>query len=668
VSTLPAIRPDPPVRASAPRGVTPRAILVGLLLLPLNAFWLVLMEMATATSLSAGGSSGPYPTTFSLFANVVCFLVALSALNALLMRRWPRLAFSQTELLVIYIMLVIGTCITSVDFLDVLFPMLGHPTRYANATNRWQEIILPHLPRWFYVTDKDALIGWYLGGVNPYTRARLLAWLVPLAAWGSFIVVLLFVMLCVNVLLRRQWTRNEKLSYPVLQLPLDMTDPSGGFFRQRLMWAGFAVAGGISLLNGINVLYPSVPSIPVKVFDISPFFPNKPWNAIGWTPVSFYPFAIGLGFLLPADLLFSCWFFYFVWKAERVLSSVFGWSDYSPNYPYVNEQCFGGYMAIALIALWTVRGHLAEVVRLAWRGDSPTPNALRPTPDGDRPMSYRAALLGAVAGTIYLAGFFSLAGLGPWLAVAAVFIYFAIALACTRMRAELGPPAHDLHNGGPDYILTACFGTRAFSGQQLSVLTYFYWFNRAYRSLVMPNQLEAFKIGERKNIGSKGITLALVLSAVVGTLSGFWALYHFGYTRGVEARMAGHLNYFGWEAMNRLSVWIQTPRDTDIPAVLAISIGLGLTFLLQFARLRFFWWPIHPLGLAVSGSYSMNTIWLPLVIAWVCKVCLLRYGGLQSYRRALYFFMGLILGDYLLGCMWPLVGWILGVNTYSFQQ
>jgi len=32
-------------------------------------------------------------------------------------------------------------------------------------------------------------------------------------------------------------------------------------------------------------------------------------------------------------------------------------------------------------------------------------------------------------------------------------IYFGIAIAATRMQAELGPPAYDLHNGRPDYIL-----------------------------------------------------------------------------------------------------------------------------------------------------------------------------------------------------------------------
>jgi hypothetical protein len=38
------------------------------------------------------------------------------------------------------------------------------------------------------------------------------------------------------------------------------------------------------------------------MFDIAAYMPGKPWNAIGWTPISFYPYAIGLGFLLPVDM------------------------------------------------------------------------------------------------------------------------------------------------------------------------------------------------------------------------------------------------------------------------------------------------------------------------------------------------------------------------------
>ncbi len=641
-------------------GIPWRALLIGTLLLPVNAFWLIQMEMSAPGTVRVTFALGPYPTTFSLFANVIFLLVLLLALNALVWRWRPQWSLSQAELLIVYAMLGIGTSLTSVDFLDVLIPMLAHPTRHANASNRWESLFMQYLPPWFLVRDKQAVDDWYSGSVNPYTWERFSAWWLPLAAWGAFILVLLWVMLCLNVLVRRQWTQHERLSYPVILLPLEMTDDPKQFVRHRLLWLGFALSGGICLLNGLYLFYPSLPYIPIKMRDISPMFTTPPWNAIGWTPISFYPFAIGMGFLLPADLLFSSWFFYFFFKAQRVLSAYFGWSYDRPNFPYVNEQCFGGYMGVAVLAIWGTRLHIAQFMREAWQ----TPRDA----ERDEPFSPRLVLVGLGAGLAFLVGFFWLAGLTLWVAVVAFVIYFGIAIACTRMRAELGPPAHDLHNGGPDYILTAALGTQFFSARDLTILTYFYGFNRAYRSLAMPIQLEAFKMGERKGIASSHIALALVLASVVGLLSGYWAIYHFGYTRGVEERMALHMSYFGWEAFNRLSGWLSSPRPTDAPAMTAIGIGWGTVVALQVLRLRFAWFPLHPLGLPISGSWTMNTIWLPLIIAWAAKVTVLRFGGLPTYRRALMFFYGLILGDFLVGCMWPIVGWWLNVNTYSFSQ
>ena len=652
-----AVAASKAVTAALPRPQIPwRPILIGCALLPINAIWLVHMEMSSSGSLKGVNYNGPYPTNIGLFANVIFLLVLLSAINAGVRRFRARWALTQNELLLLYVMLSIGTSLTSCDFLDVLLPMLGHPTRYATLANGWQSLFVRYLPTWFFVRDKAALDPWYVGRDTLFTAAHLHAWAGPLLTWGGFILTLLWVMLCLNTLLRIPWTRHERLSYPIIQLPMELTDPTGKFFQQPLLWAGFAVAAGISLLNGLNMLFPSLPSLPIKGTELSTLFTDKPWNAMGWTPVNFYPFAIGLGFLLPVDMLFSTWFFCLMWRGQRIVSSLFGWGKYSPTFPYVNEQSFGAYMGVALVAAWGLRRHLAMVVREAWKR----------APEADQPMSYRLALVGAGGGFCLLVAFFWFAGLPLWACILSFLIYFATALACTRMRAELGPPAHDMHNGGPDYILTEVFGSRAFTPQALGVLTYFYWFNRAYRTIAMPYQLEAFKLADQRGISMRGVTFAIGIASVVGLISGFWAFLTYGYHYGAETHMAAHFTGFGTEAFTRLANWIQNPRYTDVPAALAIVLGLAFTLFLYAMRMRFPWWPFHPLGLAISGSFSMSTMWVCMLIAWVCKVCLFHYGGLASYRKALPFFYGLILGDFLVGCLWPLAGWILGVNTYSF--
>jgi len=69
--------------------------------------------------------------------------------------------------------------------------------------------------------------------------------------WAVFLFILVFVMLCINAILRRQWIERERLTYPIIQLPLEMATSRGAasIFRNRLMWIGFSIAAGIDIRN-----------------------------------------------------------------------------------------------------------------------------------------------------------------------------------------------------------------------------------------------------------------------------------------------------------------------------------------------------------------------------------------------------------------------------------
>ena len=638
-----------------------RAILLGLLLVPVNVYFLLYMEVATNKGV-AGTGGGPYPSTISLFANAILLLLILTLVNTGLARVLPRMALKRGELLVIYVMLTISTAIVSIDFLDVLVPMMTYPFRMAGPENRWAETILPHIPKWISVSDPVAVKGWYEGGTTLYSWANLRPWLVPVGVWSSVILVMLFVMFCINTIVRKQWMQHDKLQFPIVELPMQMTEPGLRLLRSRLMWIGFAIAAGLSLVNGLAVLYPSIPSFNVKMWDISPMFVGKPWNSIGWTPVSLYPYAIGLGFLLPVDMLFSCWFFFVMWRVIRILGGVYGAYAVTPNFPFMNQQALGAYYLIGIFALWSGRKHLRSVFRAAFM-------RTKDAEEAEGPMSYRTAVLGMIAGTLAVMAFFHFIGITWWIAIAAIGLYFFLALAISRMHAEFGPPSHDLHYMGPEMIITAAVGTRSLGPADLTGLSWFWWFNRAYRSIPIAFQLDGLKIAQRSGTSQRYMGLAIGAASVVGVLSGFWFYLHFGYTRGAAAGMAGHVSGFGWEAFAmHADSWMHNQTAPDIPATLAIGWGMAFTYFLYMMKLRMPWWPFHPLGFAVSTSYSIGTLWLPLMIAWAAKLITLRVGGLKSYRVALDFFLGLLIGDFVMGALWPLIGWVFGVSTYSFMQ
>jgi hypothetical protein len=79
-------------------------------------------------------------------------------------------------------------------------------------------------------------------------------------------------------------------------------------------------------------------------------------------------------------------------------------------------------------------------------------------------------------------------------------------------------------------------------------------------------------------------------------------------------------------------------------------------------------WPFHPLGFAVSSSWEMNLVWMPLTIAWLLKLVILRYGGLELFRRAVPFFYGLILGQFVVGSLLNIISIALGIPSYMFWQ
>jgi hypothetical protein len=516
------------------------------------------------------------------------------------------------------------------------------------------------------ISSKDIISGYYNGNSTLYSWPILRAWAVPVLAWCFFITSLLFVMLCINTILRKQWTDRERLTYPIVQLPFEITAGANEgrlapLFHNRLFWIGFALAGFVDIVNGLNLYFPWIPPIFApgrgeSFLDLNQFVTDKPWNAIGWTPISWYPFMVGLGMLMPLDFLFSAWFFYWFWKGQAILASAMAW-DRDPRFPYTNAQAFGAYMAFCLYTLWLSRGYLRQVwLRVLGRASE--------LDDRNEPMSYRAAALGIVGGIVALVLFSVGLGMSPLIAVLFFLIYFGLAVAITRMRAELGTPIHDLHFTGPDWIMAQGIGTRHLDPRTLTSFAMYFWFNRAYRGHPMPHQLEGFKLAEQSRSAQRPWFWALLLASAFGALAGFWAMLHLMYDYGATAKSGS----FGSEAYRTLEGWLKNPQPSNDTAMKAILVGATCAFFLQAMRVRFPWWPFHPLGYAVTSSWEINLVWMPLFLAWVLKLVLLRYTGLPGFRRSLPFFFGLILGQFVVGSLWNLWGIAMELPTYQFWQ
>lgn len=642
------------VRDPRSYGFTPRAWFIALVLIPINAYWVTMMAVVRYEG---------HPTTVSLFFNTIFLLAALTAVNALVARAWRRLALHRNELLVIYCMLCIASAVVGHDMIQVVAPQIVCPYELATPENKWGDLFHKYLPPFLFIDDPRIYRPAFEGGTTLYRWDRLRAWAVPVVYWSSFLFALTLVMLGLNALLRKRWMDREKLTYPITHLPLEMTEGTGVLWKDKLMWIAFGLAAAIIINNNLHNFWPVIPVIKVRVVHYDQYmrsvFRGYPWGILAGTRISFYPFAIGLGMLLPLDLAFSCWFFYLFWRAQLLLAAVFGLTKL-PEFPYVREQSAAAYIALALFAIYMGRDHLAEVWRRVIRGGREGQE--------DEPLPYRFAFWMGVAGLAFLVLFSMHMGMWPWVAVAVFVIYFLISLTVTRVRAELGPPAHDLHFAGPDQILTNLLGSdgRILLPRQLTLLKLYFWWNRAYRAHPMPIQLESYKIAQQTDIPMRAMTKALVLAAGVGVIAAFWAQLHCYYVYGMSAKMSFVAKIFGTEPFNQLTSWLRGGRPPQVGKMVAYVVGLGFTLVLMTLRVRFVWWPFHPVGYAISSSWSMNCLWLPIFIAWLAKWVMLRYAGFKFFRRAIPFALGLVLGEFIVGGGWLLAGMLFHFNAYAF--
>jgi hypothetical protein len=60
----------------------------------------------------------------------------------------------------------------------------------------------------------------------------------------------------------------------------------------------------------------------------------------------------------------------------------------------------------------------------------------------------------------------------------------------------------------------------------------------------------------------------------------------------------------------------------------------------------------------------MTWVWFPMLLSWAAKALILRYGGMKAFRACIPFFLGLLLGDVVIGVLWAVVGAVLNIDIY----
>jgi hypothetical protein len=597
---------------------------------------------------------------------VMFLLFLILLLNGILGKYSPKRALSSGELVAVYVMAMISAPFSSFGLVQFLIPSIGDLKFFSRIELHWDKF-LHYLPAYLYLQDEEAIRAFFDGGTSVPWRS----WIIPLINWLIFSFALYFFFWCVAVIFRKQWVENEKLTFPLVILPLEMLrEPEEGhifnsFIRHPLTLAGMTLTILSQISYGIYHIKPSIPPFVLLHNNLMRYFPYPPWNAMQWLEISLYPSFLGIAYIVSAEIAFSCWFFYFLGKAELVLGSAFGFSagresGFLARFPGLEEQTLGAFLALFALMLWSGRHHIKSVFLKAIGKN-------KEIDDSFEPLSYRSALLGLLISLLVLLIWLNRAGLSLTSSIFFIFIFLVFSLVLSRMRAEGGltwihTPDH------PSNIAVSALGVKGIGERNLTILSALKFLEVDGRGYLMPSLVEGIKFVDTKAKRGWIFSLAIWLAIIACVLVAVPTTLHLYYLYGAGSAKADRWRVeSGVWAFRELASWLNVPPQPNPQRFIYSTLGALFTIFLGLMRIRFPWWPFHPLGYAASNTISMNFLWFSFFLGWLFKTIALKVGGLRSYRKALPFFLGLIMGEVIGNGFWAILQAIFGFHGFAYN-
>ncbi len=630
------VRADQADRARKGPWITWRAVLLSLLSI---AVMFVYVIQVSERQRSGSFVHSQYPLT--AFIPFVAWLV----LNVVLKRACPRFALSRGELLTIFSMTWVAGIIPS--WIKSWATILTAPTVFAAPENQW-ETIFDYLP-WHVLaptTPQVVVNFWY--GLPQGMGIPWEAWIVAVLQWLGVSVAMVVFGFCLFLLFQRQWEEHEKLTFPLAQLPLDLTQGFDGrrrmpdLFRSKLFWIGAGVILAPMCYRVTTYFVPTMPEL------------NILWEHYyvrlgdGGLFIRVMPVVMAVVYLCPLDIMGSIAIFHVLAEVKYAFMRRFGTPDFgfsgstvNPTFPEQFQilQCesYGALIFIAAWTIWLARRHLRDV----WRKVK--------TNQGD-PMEvfrYRLALAGMLLSAVYVIAWAIAMGVHP-LAAALSFLLMTLTYLVTVKIVAATGFAYILPNRPHlkgEFFVVEMIGSAYMSARNLvsyKIFTSYAFFGHILIPAwpALPHHLRIFSFRNQP----VWVVASVLIAFGFGFLIAFWAFLDLCYTEGALVISDNRIPRFLDTAVNL----INHPIAFHWEKWLLWFTGFFEAAILAILRTRFHWFPIHPIGLAFQMTIGTWVYWSTLGMVWIVKFTLLRLGGVKSYVAGKPFFYGMGIG-YMIG-------------------
>ncbi|MCY2926481.1 MAG: hypothetical protein NT031_13775 [Planctomycetota bacterium] len=616
-------------------------------------------------------------------------LVLCGAVNPLLHRVGGR--FRPAELAVMVTFWLVACNLPGSGLMRFWSRNVVVPVQYNQQRPAWQQArALETIPPQLLVNDgvyDEAFIDQVMTGEG---RVHMLApqsipwnkWAGPIQSWMPLVILLAVASVSLSLMIHRVWAENERLPYPVAQVAMSFMEtdpdrPTGPIFRQKLFLIALAMVFGMHVINGLNAWFNgALIRIPTR-FEFNEILHTFPklsatWGGLTMCHLKFIPTVIAFAVFVSEDVGFTLGISGIAMAVAGLVATELGlgieWSTFKGG--AFEWQVGGSFLAIAGMLMYYGRRHYWGMLKgaVGFSSDS-------------------AARREVWACRVYLvclaALVFVLTRLGlDWVLASLLVLLFMLGyVVFARINVESG-----LFLIGSKYapvaILLGLFGVPGMGLKAIAlagVLSVVFAFD--IRECLMPMVLNGLQICRGTNVPT-GRTAwmgagVFVLALAAAVPFGIWIDHNYGLRSGeswstndapaitfdfvtqqhdlLSARDKLGIGD-GLSGLGRLAA--MKPNPLAVKAMLAGIVGVVV---LSFLRLRYRWWPIHPILLLVWGTWGMYEVAGAFLVGWAIKKVYLTMGG--RFSRLKTFMIGAIAGDLLGGAVWMIAGFLYWLVT-----
>ncbi|MCC6036758.1 MAG: hypothetical protein LM632_00925 [Armatimonadetes bacterium] len=565
---------------------------------------------------------------------IVPLFLIIVLLNASVRKTLPFLSLTRSELLFVFAILSSIAAVSGQEFGIHFYLNLLGLVYYSSPQSQWFNLFTPHIPPWLVpsLQFRDPAILWAYEGMPEGATMPLLAWFKPLCFWTPYIFCVYAATTFLCSLIAKQWEENERLLYPLTQIPSQLTQENLSLFQIPSFWLGFLVAAIPYSLRGLHLYFPQIPD-PQLQRDAGQLFASGPLTVFNNMELHFYPEMVGIAYLLSNEVGLSLWFFPILRRIEIALRVALGYDMLHSE--FVTYQTVGAYIVMAINLFWTARFHLTRIAKDAF--------FLR---NQSSELKEREGwiLVGLIVTFVCLLLWSKLAAKASLLWTLVMLLCFLVAsLVIARIVAETGIYIYSTPFR-VNQILFDIFGKDRIGAKNIVMLTAMSWVQiRSTATMVSGYLVNALRLNSLAGLGRKQSVLWLMVATLFSIFTCHIAIPTIIYSYSVP-KLSWWAQVSSLNTANLLGENLTTSRPLTLHHWIGLIVGAITCWLLIKLRLTFAGFPLHPLGFITWTGWPINTYWLSIVLGWVWKLAVLHYGGYHAFNKAKPFAYGLVVG------------------------